>query len=1026
MVLSLLVWPAIAFAAVAGGDIQLRGLIVSRPAGTAIGTWQVDDLVFDADAGTRLEGDPARLVVNYCVEVKYRLVGATPDVSNIKAKDRKDCELVVKVRGQITALPADADLLGTWEIGGSSYTVDGNTEQRASKGPFETNACVEVTYGSTTLIATKVETREPRDCPAAPPEPTPQPAVERRVTDLIVARPVDQITGTWTIGTAAIDVDADTRIEGDADLLRLNYCAEARYLDDGSSAIASRLKSKPRRDCEPLIRLRAPIDVLPPTPGLTGTWIISSSAYSVDDNTELKADRVPFDAGVCVEVTYGATSLIATKIESRRPADCGLADPAVVLKAKALIDVRPATAPLGVWTIGGVDYSADATTRIDGGLDKLVPLACAEVEYTTDGSSNRALKLRSKPRSECEPIVRLIGSVEALPATPGLTGTWTISGTALTADTTTDIGGRTTDYAAGRCVEARYGADSLIMTRVERKNPAECGDAAGEPTTGEALGLIDARPGDTLTGTWTISATAYLADADTRFRDADKLNVGYCARVRYVVDAGGNLATEIKSEARDKCEPVTRLVGQIDILPATPGLTGTWTISGSAVIVDANTRLRTQEGPFAVDACVEAKYGTTTGLALEIKTRKARDCGLSDGGGATPLYARSYGVIEAFPLGMTGTWTINGSDYSATSTTVFKTKEGPLALGACARVDYLVADSSAIQIASAEAFHCAADGSGGHSDEDARVYGIVSSFPADLIGTWVVGGVSYETGFGTRFKQDGNGFELNSCVEVKYLADSLIALAIELESNQLCGADGPNIGSYTDYDGYLVSAPAVVTGTWTVDDQSFTADATTTLVEGFGALVPGACVKVTYQTSNGLALRIESQDLYYCGGSVTPPIEPEASLLTNRDSTANGGALIYTAAGLPRDTLATVTVNGVFVGSAWTDSNGQLTFGMRGILTSLPGGRAPLQTLETTVTTAETTLTDSFTIEASGEPAPLPQGYSAPVFNSDGPSGPTALTLAAQHSRSGSSLLLALAAVLTATAGALLLRRRAR
>lgn len=65
---------------------------------------------------------------------------------------------------------------------------------------------------------------------------------------------------------------------------------------------------------------------------------------------------------------------------------------------------------------------------------------------------------------------------------------------------------------------------------------------------------------------------------------------------------------------------------------------------------------------------------------------------------------RLTGIISSRPAGKVGTWVIGGRSFTATRSTQLDTVEGPLSVGACAKVRY--SGSRAIEIDSEPASDC--------------------------------------------------------------------------------------------------------------------------------------------------------------------------------------------------------------------------------------------------------------------------------------------------------------------------------
>lgn len=68
---------------------------------------------------------------------------------------------------------------------------------------------------------------------------------------------------------------------------------------------------------------------------------------------------------------------------------------------------------------------------------------------------------------------------------------------------------------------------------------------------------------------------------------------------------------------------------------------------------------------------------------------------------------------------------------------------------------------------------------------DEEFYGIIESLPNGSIGTWVVGGRSFEVTAKTKLEEDHGPFAVGSCVDVE-IDDGLVD-SIETEPARKCG-----------------------------------------------------------------------------------------------------------------------------------------------------------------------------------------------------------------------------------------------
>ena len=280
-------------------------------------------------------------------------------------------------------------------------------------------------------------------------------------------------------------------------------------------------------------------------------------------------------------------------------------------------------------------------------------------------------------------------------------------------------------------------------------------------------------------------------------------------------------------------------------------------------------------------------------------------------------------------------------------------------------------------------YHCGGTTStgSGHYGDDLERYGKIDSFPTNLIGTWVIDGISYQAGNGTQFEQEDGTFAVGQCVEVKYLNDNNVAIEIETESNYHCGGSSTmnnTVGSYAKAYGLLTSFPTNLTGSWVIGGVTYQADATTYFEQTHGNFANGVCIEVEYQTSNNLALEIEVEDAYHCGTSTVVPSSSAPSLSVNHTATANGSSVVFVAEDFPSDASVSVYINGEIVAPfPQTNSDGWATFAITGDAT-----RAPQQTAQVEVVVENQRASAPLVqFNAGQSSSQLPQGYSSTLYD---------------------------------------------
>jgi hypothetical protein len=239
---------------------------------------------------------------------------------------------------------------------------------------------------------------------------------------------------------------------------------------------------------------------------------------------------------------------------------------------------------------------------------------------------------------------------------------------------------------------------------------------------------------------------------------------------------------------------------------------------------------------------------------------------------------RVTGILQSKPTtGTLGLWRIGNITVTANAETEFP--HGSPALGACARADYRVSGGVKIAEEIRRSDDCSRDGDddddGEGDDDDDETKGIVQSFPANLIGVWQIGGKAYTATEATQFEQRDGPFSVGSCVEIKYLTESSLALRIQTDDD--CDREGGEQHFAIAY-GKLVSFPAELIGTWTINTYTYEVSTMTELERRHGDFFIGACVKVKYDpaSATGLAYEIETESPDDCGersGIVTPTLK---------------------------------------------------------------------------------------------------------------------------------------------------------
>jgi hypothetical protein len=606
--------------------------------------------------------------------------------------------------------------------------------------------------------------------------------------------------------------------------------------------------------------------------GLTGTWVIGGMSFEADGSTEFEVVHGPLDVGVCAMARYytGSGANVAIRISSLEAYKCatggdGAGEHRVVV---TYVNQLPAGFPgtmTGDWIIGGVAYTAVATTTFNDDNGPFAVGSCVQVEYVSD--SNRVIhELETRHAYECAsgsggvPHTGIYGVLDQFP--PELVGTWMVSGIGYTATAGTHFEQEHGPFFVGGCVRVKYDAGRTAV-EISTAEARKCGGA--EPTESTFYGVIGAIPPGNL-GIWTIDGNSFVVTTTTQLEpDHGPLAVGVCAEVEYTLSGADKVAAKISSEELWKCTNGTftnQVLGTINSFPA--GLYGTWVVTRSGGFTDTfeadvSTEFKQEHGSFAPGVCVKVKYYVQTGVnrAVEIETQEVDDChaGVPP---ALPGASKMFGTVDQLPPGTPpiGLWIIGGAPFSATMATEFE--NGPFAVSDCVKARYsVVSDTNLLRsVEKQDASRCVISGA-----TVFRSWGIVEAFPANLVGVWQVSGISYTTGISTEFEQRHGFFAVGAFVEVKYVVSGTDRIALSIETHVAPGAGRDVVlGTLEAHDSNDDWSPWRVNGiTYTADSAIEVESSSSTLVASLrSAAVSGARPVVgqpvllnTYRGSDG-------------------------------------------------------------------------------------------------------------------------------------------------------------------------------
>lgn len=590
----------------------------------------------------------------------------------------------VTITGRVESRPIDTNL-GLWQVAGTRFGVTEGTFFDGFASPPRIGDCVEVrliTDGDRRL-ATKM--RPSTACPAD------QEPIDREFRGVIASRPEGGANGPWNIRGA--DGVVRTFLVSDATIFEsfgdrrpfAGACVLVNFVLRGGQAYAERFRPA---DCSlpaDTYYFRGPVDARP-AEGRLGQWVIGGRTFSAVEATVFEGFASGPAAGDCVELKFriDAGRLI---ILGMRPAECAGEQP-TLLEAAGLIDSAPEGGRFGLWTIGGVAYTArDGETTFDTRYGVLEAGRCAVVLFRIDGDLRIAVRIASREPERCTPSEELhtfYGVVERLPDNTSQLGIWVIGGrpVGVVAETKL-VKPEGSAFAVGSAVEVtvKRGPDGrLLAVEIELKRRT---DEPPPPVDGKAFGTIDSLPAEGVLGVWSIGGVSYRVSEQTGLRPGETpFAAGDCVEVYFRKDGDARIALGIARGGGDDCtlpgggEEIGRAIGKVEAMPEA-GLVGAWTIGGVTYQVIDQTEFIFQAGAGSpvVGSFVELRYVQVAG----VKTAKAIRTITPPGMGGE----NQTGRLEA-PLtrATTGNWTVNGVSFAITDDTMVYDAQQALAAGA--------------------------------------------------------------------------------------------------------------------------------------------------------------------------------------------------------------------------------------------------------------------------------------------------------------------------------------------------------
>ncbi|HMV99760.1 MAG TPA: DUF5666 domain-containing protein [Acidobacteriota bacterium] len=354
-----------------GSEVKFYGTINSLPASSDLrGNWVVDGRNVMVTASTSLDQSRGSFAVGVRVEVEgYAQSDGSVTAKSIHVDDNStgggSGGMYIKFYDRIQTLPASADLIGTWQIGGRSVQVTSSTQLDRSRGNFAVGVLVEVegsqqADGTVTAKEIHVESSGGGGSSSGS---------YFEFYGVIETQPAGTgVVGDWTIAGRTVRVTSSTSIETRNGTLQVGALVEVKGVVDSAGVItASRIEVKSSSSTgggsTQYSQFYGNIEALPTSSDQLGEWRISGRTVTVTANTYIDREHGPAVVGAYVEVeglVQADGSFTATKIEIKEKTGSNGRS-----SFHGIVETLPDTSNLvGDWKVSGRIVRVTTSTKV--------------------------------------------------------------------------------------------------------------------------------------------------------------------------------------------------------------------------------------------------------------------------------------------------------------------------------------------------------------------------------------------------------------------------------------------------------------------------------------------------------------------------------------------------------------------------------------------------------------------------------------------------------------------------------------
>lgn len=384
--------------------VNVTGVVKSFPE-LLVGSWTVDGVVYTATHETHFSMEEGPFYIGACVRVRFDPESYTAYA--IKTAESDECgeEAEMHFIGLIEQVPEafndtlhyDPGISGTWVISGVEFISTFGTELETDHGPLVVGACAKVEYRVVNGVnmAEEISSEKIYRCYG--------PVSFNQAYGYVVTFP-DDLYGAWVISdTTGVSLTFMTTPSSHIKIhkypLETGACVKVKYFNDQGINYAADVKTTKAHHCEgnliefqPLSKIYATVDAMPPTGIVTGTWVLAGVNFTVTMDTHIEEEG-PLEVGNCAEAKYDPTNgaMLIRKLEGEEAEDCQDKDGSPKFKLYGVVEMMPTGGYSGTWQVSGVSFSVTPSTTVESRHGDFAIGAYVKVYFTYDAASGERI-----------------------------------------------------------------------------------------------------------------------------------------------------------------------------------------------------------------------------------------------------------------------------------------------------------------------------------------------------------------------------------------------------------------------------------------------------------------------------------------------------------------------------------------------------------------------------------------------------------------------------------------------------------